>query len=100
MLIVYVITSRKYPKKHYVGLTKDLEKRRYKRLDRLLEEISNRQYMDKNIEQVKQLQKRINRNRAELLTCLKYKDVLPENNTAERALRNNVVMRKIFGCSR
>jgi transposase len=81
-------------------LTKDLEKRDYKRLDRLLEEISNKDYNDQNIERVKQLQKRIQKNRSELLTCLKHKDILPENNTAERALRNNVVMRKIFGCSR
>lgn len=77
-----------------------VKQRDYKRLDRLLEEISLKQYADKNTERVKQLQDRIKKNRPELLTCLKYKDVLPENNTAERALRNNVVMRKIFGCSR
>lgn len=81
-------------------LTKDLPKRRFKRLNRLLGEIADKDYNDNNIERVKQLQKRIKKNRAELLTCLKHKDVLPENNTAERALRNNVVMRKIFGCSR
>ncbi len=31
---------------------------------------------------------------------MKYDSVLPENNTAERAIRNHVVMRKIFGGSR
>lgn len=35
-----------------------------------------------------------------LFTCLKYEGVLPENNTAERAIRPQVVMRKIFGGSR
>ena len=35
-----------------------------------------------------------------LFTCLSYDDVLPENNTAERAIRPQVVMRKIFGGSR
>lgn len=83
-----------------IELTKELQKRRYKRLDKLLEEITKKTYTDKNIQKVEQLQRRIFKNRKELLTCLKYKDVLPENNTAERALRNNVVMRKIFGCSR
>ena len=46
------------------------------------------------------LQERITRHRDELLTCLRYDGVLPENNTAERALRPQVVMRKIFGGSR
>lgn len=81
-------------------LAKDLTKRNYKRLDRLLDDLSKKQYSDKNITRVRQLQDRISKTRAELLTCLKYKDVLPENNPAERALRNNVVMRKIFGGSR
>jgi len=77
-----------------------VKKRDYRRLDRLLEEISFKKYSDKNIERVKQLQARIKKTRPQLLTCLKYESVNPENNTAERALRNNVVMRKIFGGSR
>jgi len=40
------------------------------------------------------------RDRDPLLTCLDYEGVLPENNTAERAIRPQVVMRKIFGGSR
>jgi len=43
---------------------------------------------------------RIIRDRDPLLTCLDYEGVLPENNTAERAIRPQVVMRKIFGGSR
>jgi transposase len=50
--------------------------------------------------QAKKVQERLNRHLKSLLVCLKYDDVLPENNTAERAIRPQVVMRKIFGGSR
>lgn len=46
------------------------------------------------------VQARIKRDQKALLTCLDYEGVLPENNTAERAIRPQVVMRKIFGGSR
>lgn len=48
----------------------------------------------------RKVQARIKRDRDPLLTCLDYEGVLPENNTAERAIRPQVVMRKIFGGSR
>lgn len=44
--------------------------------------------------------KRMIRDRDALFTCLRYDGVLPENNTAERAIRPQVIMRKIFGGSR
>lgn len=44
--------------------------------------------------------KRMIRDREALFTCLNYDNVLPENNTAERAIRPQVIMRKIFGGSR
>ena len=50
--------------------------------------------------EAKQTQARIQRDRDDLLTCLSHDGVLPENNTAERAIRTQVVMRKIFGGSR
>jgi hypothetical protein len=50
--------------------------------------------------QAKKVQERVKRHLKELLTCLQYEDVLAENNTAERAIRPQVVMRKIFGGSR
>lgn len=81
-------------------LARPREKRAYKRLDKLLEDIAEKQYIDGNIQRIRILQKRIRKTRPQLLTCLKYEGVLPENNTAERALRNHVVMRKIFGGSR
>ena len=81
-------------------LEKPKEKRNGKRLDRLLDDVSSKTYTDKNVDRVNQLQERIRKRKHELLTCMKYDSVLPENNTAERALRNHVVMRKIFGGSR
>lgn len=81
-------------------LAKEISKRDFERLDRLLENIAIKKYPQKNILAVKKLQKRIAKTKEQLLECLKHDDVLPQNNTAERALRNNVVMRKIFGCSR
>ena len=50
--------------------------------------------------EAKVTQARITRDRDDLLTCLFHVGVLPENNTAERAIRTQVVMRKIFGGSR
>lgn len=50
--------------------------------------------------QAKKVQERLARHLNNLLICLKHDDVLPENNTAERAIRPQVVMRKIFGGSR
>lgn len=46
------------------------------------------------------VQERMKRHAPVLFTCLEYENVLPENNTAERAIRPQVVMRKIFGGSR
>lgn len=54
-------------------------------------------YLDQEVHLVKQ---RMQKHQPFLFTCLKYDGVLPENNTAERAIRLQVVMRKIFGSSR
>lgn len=86
-------------------LTKEPKQRNKKRLDKLLEEIAKKPYHQDNTndiqkQKVQNLQRRIQKYKDQLLTCLDYKDVLPDNNTAERALRNAVVMRKIFGGSR
>lgn len=51
-------------------------------------------------QEAKKVQGRIQRHFIPLLTCLHYEGVLPENNPAERAIRPQVVMRKIFGGSR
>lgn len=88
-------------KEVYEELTSELEKEKDKRdkgrIEEKLEAIEKKQYKEKKAEQ---LQKRITEYRKELLTCLEYNGVSPQNNEAERALRNQVVMRKIFGGSR
>jgi transposase len=48
----------------------------------------------------KKVQNRMQKHAPHLFTCLKYDGVLPENNTAERAIRPQVIMRKIFGGAR
>ncbi|MEK7153162.1 MAG: IS66 family transposase [Patescibacteria group bacterium] len=48
----------------------------------------------------KEVQARIARHKDQLLVCLDHDNVLPENNTAERAIRPQVILRKIFGGNR
>ncbi len=87
----------------YEELTKEIEKKReerdYNKFKDKLVVIEKKHYKEEK-EKAKRLQERISEYREELLTCLKYDNVLPQNNRAERALRNQVVMRKIFGGSR
>lgn len=47
-----------------------------------------------------EVQARITRHHDQLLVCLDHENVLPENNTAERAIRPQVILRKIFGGNR
>lgn len=85
----------------YHNLLLELEKpfslRHRKYFEQKLNELSTKAYSDNLSGKV---QARIKRDKDALLTCLSYTDVLPENNTAERAIRPQVVMRKIFGGSR
>ena len=46
------------------------------------------------------VQQRAKKHFDQLLVCLDYDNVLPENNTAERAIRPQVILRKIFGGNR
>ena len=62
-----------------------------------LEIIMTKKYPESEAQKV---QDRIRHHFDMLLTCLRFEGVLPENNTAERAIRPAVVMRKIFGGSR
>lgn len=78
-------------------LTKPVKRRDPPRIVRELDAIIRKRYEEPFAVKV---QARIQRHRDQLLTCLRYRGVLPENNTAERALRPQVVMRKIFGGSR
>lgn len=85
----------------YVNLGEELAKKAAERdppwFEKELQKILTQKYDEP---QAKKVQKRLGRHLKALLICLKYEDVLPENNTAERAIRPQVVMRKIFGGSR
>lgn len=78
-------------------LTKPISERDPPRFIQQLDVLISKKYHEL---QAKKIQNRIAKHKNQLLTCLKYNNVLPENNTAERAIRPQVVMRKIFGGSR
>jgi hypothetical protein len=78
-------------------LTKPIKQRRKQYFHEQLHKIVTNKYKDPPDQKI---QKRIQKHQDKLLTCLKYDDVLPENNTAERAIRPQVIMRKIFGGNR
>jgi hypothetical protein len=84
-------------KKLLVELEKPIPERTGEKLMQIFDQFLKKEYPDKEIHLVKQ---RMQKHRPFLFTCLKYEGVLPENNTAERAIRLQVVMRKIFGGSR
>jgi len=75
-------------------LTKPMQNRARAFLTGELKRISEKTYQE---HRAKKVQARIKKHQDRLFTCLRYDGVLPENNTAERALRHQVVMRKIFG---
>ncbi len=62
-----------------------------------LEKRASQAYPEPTAERV---QNWIAKHGVQLLACLQYDGILPENNTAERAIRPHVIMRKIFGGNR
>lgn len=88
--------------KIYFDLTQELtnpvnERKPIAEFQTRLKEIIQKKYHDLD---AKKIQNRCQNHLPFLFTCLEYENVLPENNTAERAIRKQVVMRKIFGGSR
>jgi hypothetical protein len=85
----------------YKKLLLELEKPREQRNRKTFEEdfllLIKKKYEEQESHKV---QERMDRHKHVLFTCLSYDGVLSENNTAERAIRPQVVMRKIFGGSR
>jgi len=81
-------------------LLKPVSDRDPPRFTKRLEEIRTFHYAAESQQKLEKVRVRIKNHTATLLTCLHHTDVLPENNTAERAIRPQVVMRKIFGGSR
>lgn len=84
-------------KKLLLELEKPIPKRDRGKLEQAFSLLLKKEYKDPEVHLVKN---RMERHRPSLFTCLDYEGVLPENNTAERAVRLQVVMRKIFGGSR
>ena len=84
-------------KKLLLELEKPIPERQSEKLLQDFDLLLKKEYSDIEVHLVKQ---RMQKHRPFLFTCLKYEGVLPENNTAERAIRLQVVMRKIFGSSR
>ena len=78
-------------------LTKPLSDRDPPWFEQKLQELITRSYEEPAAAKV---QGRMTRHATRLFTCLRYEGVLPENNPAERAIRPQVIMRKIFGGSR
>ncbi len=84
-------------KKLLLELEKPIPKRNKEYLKKEFTALIEKKYPEPTVEKVKG---RMRRHTTFLFTCLDYDSVLPENNTAERAIRPQVVMRKIFGGSR
>jgi transposase len=80
-----------------IELTKPVSERDPPGFEAKLRTIMTAKYSEPEAEKV---QARIRHHFDMLLTCIRFEGVLPENNTAERAIRPAVVMRKIFGGSR
>lgn len=84
-------------KKLLLELERPLPERNRKEFETAFDLLIEKEYPEQDVEKVKG---RMQRHKRFLFTCLDYDGVLPENNTAERAIRPQVVMRKIFGGSR
>ncbi len=84
-------------KKLLLELEKPIPKRDAELLKKEFTLLIEKKYGEPTVEKVKG---RMKRHALSLFTCLLYDVVLPENNTAERAVRPQVIMRKIFGGTR
>jgi len=84
-------------RKLLLELTKPLTERDKEEFEKTLTLLTLKVYPEP---EAKKVQARMKHHAHVLFTCLDHVGVLPENNTAERAIRPQVVMRKIFGGSR
>jgi len=81
-------------------LEKPVELRDKQYFNERLTGLQTKSYRQRTEPLAPEVQARITRHHDQLLVCLDYEDVLPENNTAERAIRPQVILRKIFGGNR
>jgi transposase len=84
-------------KKLLLELEKPLDERNKQIFQKSFTDLIEKDYGEASVTSVK---KRMHNHANFLFTCLDFENILPENNTAERAIRPQVVMRKIFGGSR
>jgi transposase len=84
-------------KKLLLELEKPITNRNKVAFQKRMSELIEKKYLEPTVEKVKT---RMKNHQQFLFTCLDHGNVLPENNTAERAIRPQVVMRKIFGGTR
>jgi transposase len=84
-------------KKLLLELAKKKEERDKAKFEKAFALLADKAYPEAEAKKVKV---RMRHHAPVLFTCIDHDDVLPENNTAERAIRTQVVMRKIFGGSR
>jgi hypothetical protein len=81
-------------------LEKPVEQRNKQQMSDRLTKLQTKTYR-KTVEPLApEVQVRITKHHDQLLACLNHENVLPENNTAERAIRPQVILRKIFGGNR
>jgi transposase len=81
-------------------LEKPLDQRNKQRFSDQLTSLQTKTYRHQTEPLAPEVQARIARHHDQLLVCLDHEGVLPENNTAERAIRPQVILRKIFGGNR
>lgn len=81
-------------------LEKPLEQRDKASFSEKLTKLEAKAYRKTTEPLAPEVQARITRHHDQLLICLDHVGVLPENNTAERAIRPQVILRKIFGGNR
>jgi len=84
-------------KKLLLELEKKKEERDKEKFQNELSTLMEKKYPEPG---AKKVQSRMRHHQHVLFTCLLHDGVLPENNTAERAIRPQVIMRKIFGGTR
>jgi len=81
-------------------LTKPVGERDKQTFSDQLTTLATKAYRQQTEPLAPEVQARITRHHDQLLVCLDHENVLPENNTAERAIRPQVILRKIFGGNR
>lgn len=98
-VVVYGVLCKLYAQL-LLELEKPVQDRNKAMIGERLTSIQTKTYRRQTEPLAQEVQARIARHHDQLLVCLDHDNVLPENNTAERAIRSQVILRKIFGGNR